>query len=146
MNFSIFVFLFCFCFSSVSIAQLNEEQSTDSNEIKITVIRKGRFTGSANKWKIWLNSEVLCKLKNSSYYETTVAVDSLCLIGTAVGLAKINWLNLALEKRRLFCFKNLERSEYFFKVKMGKRSLEFVMIEEEEAKKMLKRVKRKITD
>ena len=70
-----FIPLFFFAFA------LNAQESHAPNEVKVIIIRKGSIAGSANKWKLWLNGEELCKIKNSSYCETTVATDSLSFVG-----------------------------------------------------------------
>lgn len=143
MKYLILVLSICSLFNTELIAQENHPE----NEIKITIIRKGSIAGSANKWKLWVNGEELCKIKNSSYCETIVKTNSLSFIGKAVGIGTAVAFQWALQKSKAFEFDNLDQPEYYFRAKLaaekGLQFVEFTMIDIEEAKKLLKKAKRK---
>ncbi len=131
----------------ISYSPTFAQQDNPETQIKVTVIRKGNFAGSANKWRLWLNGEELCKIRNSSYCETTVSSDTLSFAGKAVGIGTAVAFQWALQKDKVFSFSNLDKPEYFFLAKLvaekGLQFVKFTMLGEAEAKKLLKKAKKK---
>ena len=126
---------------------LTAQVEDTSSQVNVTIIRKGRLAGCANKWKLWLNGEELCKIRNSSYCEVTTNTDSLNLVGKAVGVGTVVAFQWALQTSKVFSFTDLNRKEYFFSAKLavedGLQFVEFTMIEEEEARKLMERANRR---